>query len=192
MNFFYNWLVDAKSKEFLEDIMNMIDILNKYGIHNNVEAHSEEDGLFIIDDAKDKGPHSFVLEKNGKTETNIFYGNLHIRVSISENEKIYSVHIKLSDDKWAFKMDEKNKKCDFSHPHNMTYRVYAWWDIPVLDITRSIGDVYNHGNWDGYVYQTFRELVRSFCVYTDRYQFNEDYKKTGTYHERRGCKVCPS
>jgi hypothetical protein len=91
----------------------------------------------------------------------------------SPKEYIYSIHLKKHEDDWEF---IKNKNIDYSIPVISTYRIYIAYDVPVLNITRSVGDAYIHGSWDEYVYRTLQKLFAEVNNYNEIVQFNKWYK----------------
>ena len=104
----------------------------------------------------------------------MFFENFHIHISFCEHEKIFSIRLKKSDEIWRFKDDEGN--VDFSHPINQTYEIYIWYEVPVLDVTKSVGSIYKNGTWDKYFYVTIKKFLRGVNSITDNSQFNESYK----------------
>jgi hypothetical protein len=114
-------------------------------------------------------------KKDEKDVFDLFFENLHVHISISDNEKIFSIRLKKADDIWRFKDDEGN--IDFSHPINQTYEVYVWYEVPVLDITKSVGCIYKNGTWDKYFYITVKKFLNNVKGITDNSQFNEAYKQ---------------
>lgn len=112
--------------------------------------------------------------KDNKTVYDLFYKNFHIHISLSDSEKIYSIRLKKNDDAWMF--FSKDNDIDYSHPTNETYEVYVWYEVPVLDITKSIGCLYKNGTWDKYFYKTTNEFIKAVNEITDKAKFNEYYK----------------
>ena len=117
----------------------------------------------------------FKFQSGDKTSYNIFYNNLQVRIENSPREKVYSVHIKKQEDTWQFEKDAEGNY-DFSHPVTSTFRVFIAYDVPVLNITRTKGESYSHGNWDEYVYRTIESLERAIYFCTDEAQFNKCYE----------------
>jgi hypothetical protein len=166
-NFLYKWLVESKSRNYDLYIKNAITIIEKYNLW-----HSNDYPLTIDDLESDFS--AFKTVTDGKTVVDIFKKNIHIHVSVTEREKIYSIRIKEPGAEWDFEV--KNGVIDFSHPTNKYYEVYVWYIVPVLDITTSEGYVYKHGSWDKYVYRTMRDFFSDTNDETDSSKFNSFYK----------------
>ena len=169
-NFLYKWLVDNKSRNYDLQIKNAISVIEKYNLWDEYDSSEFEGGGGIL--TNDRTAIKTAAE--GKTVYNIFKGNVHIHVSITEREKIYSIRLKEpSDEPWFF--ETKDGKTDFSHPKNKTFEVYVWYIVPVLDITTSEGYVYKHGTWDKYVFRTMRDFFSEINNETDSSKFNSFY-----------------
>lgn len=165
-NLFYRWAIDSKSNELDEKIDWAISIIEKYELYNGkpTEALSTEEPSFFKK-----------VKEDGEVVNNLFVDNLHIHVSKSKTEKIYSIRLKKEDEEWAFNTNKDG--IDTSHPTNTTYEVYIKYDIPVLDITRAAGTVYKHGTWDAYFHSTMSSFFEALRHYTISHKFNEGYKK---------------
>lgn len=168
-NLFSRWAIDTKTNELDEKIDRAISIIEKYELYNEkpTNALSTEEPSFFRK-----------VKENGEVVNNLFIDNLHIHVSKSETEKIYSIRLKKDEDVWQFL--ENKDGIDTSHPTNTTYEVYIKYDIPVLDITRASGTVYKHGTWDSYFLSTMTSFFEALKNYTISSKFNEGYKKVKT------------
>lgn len=172
MNIFYRWLMNSKAYGLYLELENIIKVINEHNLVNGIEvdashflSFSNENEYFIY--KKDNGE---------KTSYNIFYDNLHIRLEVSPKEKVYSIHLKKVEDNWCFNITEGKTVCDYSHPTNQTFRIFVSYDIPVLNITRAVGDTYSQGTWDKYVYNKLNEFEEIIDGCTDSIQFNKIYK----------------
>lgn len=168
MNLFYRLMVNgiAPTLDFkINEAINTLENYDKFDKPNLVEL---EDGIF-------SGEELYIKkEKENKTVYDLFFKNLHIHVSCSNTERIFSVRLKRDDESWSFKINED--VFDFAHPINQTYEVYVWYKVPVLDITTSVGYIYKSGTWNKYFYKTINEFFNSVENVTDETQFNEAYK----------------
>lgn len=168
-NLFYRWAIDSKTVEMDEKIDRAISIIEKYELYNEkpeAQLSTEEPTFFKR------------VTEDWEVVNDLFVDNLHIHVSLSETQKIYSVRIKKDEDAWT--LQKKDNTYDASHPTNVTYEVYIKYDIPVLDITRASGTVYKHGTWDKYVSKTMSSFFTALKDYTISSKFNEGYKKVKT------------
>ena len=148
-----------------------------------IKVLSEHGGFTDIDKVKFDGDGRLGLisselyvkkKKEDKEIFDLFFENFHIHISFCEHEKIFSIRLKKSDEVWRFKDDEGN--VDFSHPINQTYEIYIWYEVPVLDVTKSVRSIYKNGTWDKYFYITIKKFLRGINSITDNSQFNEAYK----------------
>jgi hypothetical protein len=147
------------------EIEKMIEIIEEYNLYNVGDNDSK---IYKINNLPSK-KEVFKTINDDKTSYNIFFNNIQIRVEISKTEKVYSIHLKRSDENWEF------NNYDFSHPTTNTLRIFVSYDIPVLNITRASGDIYVHGNWDKYVYKNLNFLNKIFENCTTYNQFNTHY-----------------
>lgn len=157
VNIFNKLALDAKTSNFVFEIKRVISIIEEYNL-----LHKE---------FQKENPSYFKKEKDGATLYDFFVDNLHIHVQTSDEEKIYSIRLKFSNEEWQFSED------DYSHPLNDTFEVYLNYDIPVLDITRTSGMFYKHGSWDKYVLKTLRSFFHSAKAFTTESKFEMDYRK---------------
>ena len=164
MKFFYRWLMNAKSHNMYYEFEKMIRVIEEYNLSNPKEK-------ILINDTTLEIYKSIVDEK---VSYNIFYDNMHIRLEITPESRVYSIHLKKQEDAWAFPKSEK--VYDYSHPTTQTFRIYAAYDVPVLNITRASGVSYTQGTWDKYAYNTIMNLTEYFEDCTDCAQFNKNYK----------------
>lgn len=173
MNFFYKWLMDSKANSLHFELEKMIEIINQYSLVNGTVATKDQTLITVVDENK-----YFIYKtlNEDKTSYNIFYDNLHIRMEISSKEKVYSIHLKKQDDNWSFIVPDGETQCDYSHPTNQTFRIFVFYDIPVLNITRAAGDSYTHGAWDKYAFKTINDFIKIIDNCTDSVQFNKNYK----------------
>ena len=148
--------MNEKANRLYFDLENVIEIINEYNLFENLEANKNQK----IEFTEDKRYYIFKNVNGDKTSYNIFYDSIHIRLEVSPIEKVYSIHLKKMEDTWMFPNTEEGV-CDYSHPTNQTYRVYVSYDVPVLNITRASGDIYSHGAWDKYVYETINKFIEN-------------------------------
>ena len=167
MNIFYKWLMNNKANGLYLELEDMINTINEYNLFSGTESNAGQ----ILECTE-----IFKKVNGDKTSYNIFYDNLHIRMEVSPREKVYSIHLKKTEDDWAFDVPDEEDKCDYSHPTNQTFRIYVSYDVPVLNITRAAGDSYTHGAWDKYVFKTINELIEVIDNCTDSAQFNKNYE----------------
>jgi hypothetical protein len=158
-------MIGFKSHSFIQ---NFNDLIRTAETYNLFVSKDEQDIVVIANEYK-----IFKTVSENKVFYNIFYENLHIRMETSPKEYIYSIHLKKHEDDWEF---IKNKNIDYSIPVISTYRIYIAYDVPVLNITRSVGDAYIHGSWDEYVYRTLQKLFAEVNNYNEIVQFNKWYK----------------
>lgn len=173
-NLFYKFAIGAYVPGISGDLERMIDILEEYQLfsnQNNFKGKLEEK-----DDAGNVIRYAFKTEGEEKTSYNVFAENIHVRMEVTKTGRIYSVHLKMNGDSWTFNKNE-NKEYDFSHPQTSELRIYVFYDIPVLDVTRAFGDTFKFGTWNKYVYKTLKNLVSSVDACTDSSKFNNDYKE---------------
>lgn len=122
-------------------------------------------------------------EYDNRVSYNIFNGNMHIRIENKGTEKVMSIHIKKNDNAdWIIPELNQNdgglKLWDYSHPLNESLRVFVWYDVPVLNITRSVGEVYQHGTWDKYICTQMDDFLIKMDGRTDDAKFNSNYKES--------------
>jgi hypothetical protein len=165
MSIIYRFLVDNSYGQYDLKIERAIQIMNEYGLFNDSATITDD---FIMGESEE--PIAFKHVDGDKVVYNIFFENLHIKIKKVGEDIIYSIYIKKTADSWSFKGK------DFSHPLNETYRVYIWYNVSILDVTRTNGSAYQHGNWDKYVYHTFKKFSEWVTGHTDKAKFNEDYK----------------
>ena len=172
-NIFYSFLADAKTGSYNLEIDKSVDIIEKYGLWSPNEVSTDS----VLVNERD----FFKRVEEGKTVYDLYYDSIHIHISngTQPSEQICSIRVKKQNDAWEcptkFGYDGE-KIIDASHPKNDSYEVYVWYDVPVLDVTRAIGYVYKHGNWDKYVYKTMKAFFGTILAETDTSKFNEDYK----------------
>lgn len=172
MNFIYKWLMSTKNHSYSYELENLIRTVEVYNLLSSDADKSEK--VIILDDTRNE----YKVFKNitdAKTSYNIFIGNIHIRMETSAKENVYSIHIKKQSDNWEFSVNEDGT-INHSCPVTQTYRVYVYYDVPVLNITRATGDSYIHGTWDKYVYKTINTLIGEVNNNTERNQFISAYK----------------
>ena len=170
MNFFYHYLMSSKSHSLRYELENLIRTVEVYNLISSDEDKVEP--IILV------GDDEFKIFKNitdVKTSYNIFVGNIHIRMEMSPKESVYSIHLKKQTDDWTFNADE-NGEIVHSTPINQTYRVFVTYDVPVLNITRAVGDSYVNGTWDKYVYNTIKNLFNNVNSNSELAQFNKNYK----------------
>ena len=172
--FIYRWLAETKSSTYDLKIKDAINTIEKYG---EWDRESSDSVVPCGGTVEIHGNAFFKREKDGKSVYDIFYDNLHIHVSVTETEKIYSIRIKKPDEYWTCVYDTNSMRSDFSHPINEYYEVYVWYLVPVLDITKSDGYVYKHGTWDKYVYRTMESFFADCRGEMDVSKFNNYYKQ---------------
>jgi hypothetical protein len=167
MNFYYGWLMSSKSRTLRYELDELVRTIEVY---NLVSVENEKIILLTGDEFK-----VFKTTTETKTSYNIFTGNIHIRMEMSPKETVYSIHIKKQGDDWEFGMDD-NGNIVYSTPLNQTYRIFVTYDVPVLNITRAVGDTYINGTWDKYVYKTIKTLFEIINNKSEIAQFNKNYK----------------
>ena len=174
-NFVYKWLSEYRSRSYDLRIKEAIDVIEKYNLWYQGDLDSAGGSVLIPDIAY------FKVEDGKKTVYDLFYYNLHIHVSASDKEEIFSVRIKSPDGKWlCLRTDAPlDGKMRFitSRPSNSYYEVYVWYHVPVLDLTTANGYIYKHGSWDKYVYQTMENFFEDIDEFKDVSKFNSYYKK---------------
>lgn len=161
-----------KSQELNANIKEYIDIIEEYKLFTTEMLN----GSIDASNASNDKYYIFKNLENDKTSYNIFYENIHIRMETSPKETVYSVHIKAQSELWKFVKKDNEDKYDISHPSTQTYRVFVAYDVPVLNITRAIGEAYINGNWDKYLFKTLNEFDLLIRGCTDKAQFNKEYK----------------
>lgn len=175
MNFYYGWVMSNKSSSLRYELDNLIKIIEDYNlVSNNLVSSSSKNksiGLFLNDDEF----KVFKTLNEAKTAYNIFTGNIHIRMETSPKETVYSIHLKKQNEDWMFSVDDSGNVA-YSTPINQTYRIFVSYDVPVLNITRAIGESYINGTWDKYVYNTVKNLFKTINNESEIAQFNKNYK----------------
>lgn len=175
MNLFYKIMVNTTIAGLDLKLADCIKTLDNNNFFN------DEEKLALVSKANCFVEHELYVkrQKENKTVYDIFYSNLHIHVSMCESEKIFSIRLKKEEDSWIFTTIQNGevKDIDFSHPTNETYEVYVWYEVPVLDITKSIGYNYRNGTWDKYLYQTVNRFIEEVKNITGKSKFNEYYKQ---------------
>lgn len=171
MNLFYRLIVNGLCNNLDLKLKVAVKTLEEYHKFNGPEYCS-----FDNNNVKQFSDDRFIKTiKDNKVLYDMFFENLHIHISQSGNEQIYSIRIKKDDESWQIKTNSDGN--DYSHLNNDTYEVYVWYEVPVLDITTSIGYLYKNGNWDKYFYNTITRFITSVNNMTDSNKFNEAYKK---------------
>lgn len=164
--FWYRWAVDMNAKNFTADIDKCISMIEEMGLlFDNVANHlttiETKDGSskpYYIKTIKDDG---FVYD--------LFYGNIQIHVAKGK-EVIYSIRLKKFNEPWIFENE------NYSQPKNSTYEVFLSYSIPVLNVTRAIGERYEHGAWDEYVYKKMKKFVKDIDNSQESSLFNVEYE----------------
>ena len=172
MDILYKFLMSSKANGLSFEFENMIDIINQYNLVNGPLAKTSQ----LLRTNEEVKYYIYKMVVDDKVSYNIFYDNLHIRMEISSKEKVYSVHLKRQEDDWGFKKSDDGDFCDYSHPTNQTFRVFVFYDVPVLNITRTKDEIYTNGSWDKYVYNTLKNFLNMINNCTDCAQFNQNYK----------------
>lgn len=157
---YYRWLVTYKSFTYEPRLKEAIDILANEG--------------------KCEGYQFYQTLTYGKAVYDIYTDCLHIHISLSDKETIYSVRIKKLGDKWEVKDD------DPSHPLNSTYEVFISYMVPVLDVTSAYGSMYKNGAWDESVYRSMENFFKYIDNLKESHKFNESYKKQWSISLKRG------
>lgn len=162
--------MSTKSQSYAYEFETLIRTIEVYNLisedDKNVETltiSDEDDSYKVFKDVSDT-----------KTSYNIFIGNIHIRMETSAKENVYSIHIKKKVDDWVFPVE--NNIVNHSCPLTQTYRVFVYYDVPVLNITRAVGNTYVHGTWDKYVYKTVDKLIGIVNNSTETNQFINEYR----------------
>jgi hypothetical protein len=168
INFYYGWLMTYKSHSLRYELDNLVRTIEVY---NLISIDDESEPIILLTDDEFK---VFKTITESKTSYNIFTGNIHIRMEMSPKETVYSIHIKKHGEDWVFNVDDVN--INYSTPANQTYRIFVTYDVPVLNITRAIGDSYINGTWDKYVYNTIKTLFEIINNKSEIAQFNKNYK----------------
>ena len=118
----------------------------------------------------------FKQERENKTLYDMFYDNIHVHASVSENERIFSVRVKNPSEIWKCPFDGERMVTDFSHTANEDYEVYVWYLLPILDISNIDGHIYKSGSWDKYIYKNMKKFFETVNKETDTSKFNGYYK----------------
>lgn len=170
----YQWLAEAKARNYSISIKSAIKTIEKYGSWDDPTDINKVLPNGSVSEIT--GNANFKRVSEDKEVYDLFYDNLHIHVSVSESEKIYSIRIKNPHDPWTCPFNAEKMMPDFSHPVNEHYEVYVWYLVPVLDITSAEGDMYKHGTWDKYVYKKMSDFFEKIRGETDTSKFNGYYK----------------
>ena len=170
MDFYYRWLMTNKSRTLRHELDELIRTIEVYNILSSDEDKNEPVIILTNDEFK-----AFKTTTDTKTMYNMFIGNMHIRMEMSPKESVYSIHIKKQGEDWEFNVDD-NGDIVHSTPKNQTYRIFVTYDVPVLNITRAVGDSYINGTWDKYVYYTIKKLFDTINNKSEIAQFNKNYK----------------
>lgn len=170
MNVFYKFLIENIATELNMKLSKCINTLEQYNYFNDKEKLSavSKERCFLEQELYVK------KIKDNKTVYDLFFFNFHIHISLSDNEQIYSIRLKKTEDSWTFYSPKE--EVDFSHPTNQTYEVFVWYNVPVLDFTKCVGYNYKNGSWDKYFYQTLKKFFKDIENVTDNNKFNEYYK----------------
>jgi len=184
---FYKWLSSSKYLKFHQEIKNALRVINEYKLYESPKFFSENiqfdknNETCLIDSSSE----SITICKTvveSKQSYNIFIGNIQIRVEENNinKEQVYSIHIKENNGlNWEIKRnDEDLDYWDYSHPTNKTLRIFVWYDVPVLNIARSVGEVYEAGNWNKYVCKTIDFFTTEIDKCTDSSSFNTMYEES--------------
>lgn len=186
VNFLYRLLIDTRANTYDSFIREAVKTIEEFGKWDTNDAaaynmitedaeHLESDEAYVPDETYFKRP---TKDGNGVVY-DMFMGNLHLHISLRDNEKIYSIRIKRQGENWICPIldcENGGKILDSSHPRNKYYEVYVWYTVPVLDITSASGYVYRHGNWDKYIYKSMDKFFRKIKEFTDDSKFNKEYK----------------
>ena len=181
---FYKWISGSRYMKFHYEIKKALKIIEAYQLYDSDKFHWENiniddlNGVYTISN-NDKDITICKTVDGQKISYNIFIGNMQIRVENNNatGESVYSIHIKdNSTQGWC--VFRKNECVDYSHPDRETYRVFIWYDVPVLDITRSVGEVYQNGSWNKYVCQTLDYFATEIEKVTDLSKFNSMYEES--------------
>ena len=172
MNFYYGWMMNNKSHSLRYDLDNLVRTIEVYNLISSEEDKNEP--VILLSDSEFKVFKTITLSQS-KTSYNIFTGNIHIRMEMSPKETVYSIHLKKQGEDWEFGIDDNGCRVH-STPLNHTYRIFVTYDVPVLNITRAIGDSYINGTWDKYVYNTINNLFETINNKSEIAQFNKNYK----------------
>lgn len=172
-NIFYGLFIDAKTSTYDVEIGKAVETIEKYNLWSSNDASADTVSI--------NSREFFKRIDGSRTVYDLFYENIHIHISNGAwpSEQICSIRVKKQGENWECPIkfsDEGERMIDASHPNNDSYEVYVWYDVPVLDVTRSVGYVYKHGNWDKYVYKTMKAFFGTIIAETDTSKFNEDYK----------------
>lgn len=164
--FWYRWAVDVNAKNFTCDIDKCISMIEEMGLlFDNVANH-----LSTIEtkDGTSKPYYIKTIKEDGLVY-DLFCGNIQIHVAKGK-EVIYSIRLKKFNEPWIFENE------NYSHPKNSTYEVFLSYSIPVLNVTRAIGERYEHGAWDEYVYKKMKKFVRDIDNSQESSIFNVEYE----------------
>lgn len=177
---FYKWISGSRYLKFHHEIKDALKIIDEYKLYESEKFFSYKklgDNILI-----DSSGNKITIRKTNtqtKQSYNIFVGNIQIRVEDNSDnkEQVYSIHIKENDEKdWV--INKVNDEYDYSHPTNKTLRIFVWYDVPVLNIARSVGEVYQDGNWNKYVCKTLDFFIMEIEKCTDSSKFNTMYEES--------------
>lgn len=180
MNFIYKWLISKKIDSYPCEFEDIVRIAEEY---NLISEDDQKRLTTLVFDDTDSDYIIFKDVTKEKNSYNIFIGDIHIRMETSEEEAVYSIHIKKHCDDWIF-LKEKGGNINHSIPATQTYRVYVYYDIPVLDITRTNGESYIYGPWNKYVYNTINKLICEVNNNREMNQFNNEYRNRLKFFEK--------
>ena len=166
MKIWYRWAVDINAKNFTADIDKCISMIEEMDLlFDNVANHMTT----IETKNGESKPYYIKTTKDNGVVYDLFCGNLQIHVAKGK-EVIYSIRLKKYNESWIFENE------DYSHPKNSTYEVFPSYSIPVLNVTRAVGERYEHGSWDEYVYKTMKKIVKTIDNSQESSIFNMDYE----------------
>lgn len=166
----YKWLIDNNTKVLDEELDNIIQIIEKYKLFSDYIF----DFYGAVNNYIDaKVPVISKKVENDRTIYNIYYENFHFHFALTNNETVFSIRLKESKDRCSWEFDNCN---DISHPKNINFEVYVWYNLPVLNITRSVGYSYKHGAWDEYFYKTMKKFKQYFEQFKEENIVAKSYK----------------
>ena len=99
----------------------------------------------------------------------IFYKNVHIHYSETQDHIITRVSIKRDDDSWVIG--------DTFSEGNESMEVYLTYNIAVLGGLRCTNTILKNGAWNEYVFKTLEEIESIVLNYTRESKFNKEYDK---------------
>lgn len=167
-NWYYKLRMNTMSPNIKDDLAKAIKTSELYDISKNVE--NIEDKKLPIE--YENNPVMVYHNDYGNRIYDWYFRDLHIHIANFINQTIYSIRVKHPDEKWNVDFN------DPSHPINDTYEVYIWYDIPVLDVTRTEGYVYKSGFWNKNVFIQLSKFFRYVEGKSVNSIFNSLYKKS--------------